>query len=137
MRVVYIAGPLWAPTVLGRLWHIARAAREAWRWWRTGNAVICPHLNSGVYGLIWGGVERAARWLDGDLVILSRLLPGRDCVVFLRGWELSSGASVELVEAVRAGLEVRFADDAAVPRGLTLDAEGRPLVQWSGPEEVA
>lgn len=115
MRVVYIAGPLWAATAAGRALNILRAARWSWRWWRWGNAVICPHMNSGVYGLAWGGVEGMARWLDGCLAMIDRLDPSRDLVFFLRGWEYSSGASIEMGRALARGLQVRFEDSTTGP----------------------
>ncbi len=115
MRVVYIAGPLWSPWWPGRLWHVLRAARVAWRYWRAGWAVITPHLNSGVLSLLWPGIERRARWGEGYLAILARLSPADDLVVMLRGWEMSSGASMEFRVARSHGIEVRCEGAEAGP----------------------
>jgi len=111
MTVVYLSGPLWAPTKLGRLLNILRAAREAWRLARAGYAVICPHLNTGLFTLLpFVDGERMARWLDADLAIIERLLPG-DQVRMMRGWERSSGAGTELSKASQLpGVWVYFAD---------------------------
>jgi len=103
VRIVFISGPLWSPWWFGRMANVLRAARVAWRYWRAGNAVICPHLNSGVLTLLpfcgrW--IESTGRYLDGHIEMIKRLDPARDEVHFLAGWHMSSGASQEHLAAV-------------------------------------
>lgn len=111
MRVVYVSGPLWAPTWLGRLANIVRAAREAWRLARAGHAVICPHTNTGIFTLLpFVDGEKMARWLDADLTLIQRLDPG-DGFRQMRGWDRSPGSQAEQRAALRQpGVEVTFCD---------------------------
>lgn len=94
MQVMYISGPLWSPWAPVRALNVYRAARAAWRGWRSGYAVICPHTNSGLASVVWPAAERMARWLEGDCAMIERLAPG-DLVYMLRGWEQSTGARAE------------------------------------------
>lgn len=107
MRIVFISGPLWSPWWPGRLANVVRAAWAAWRYWRAGNAVICPHLNSGLLTLIpfcgpW--IEGTGRYLDGHVEMIKRLDPQLDEVHFLRGWRMSNGCSQEHRAAVACSL---------------------------------
>jgi hypothetical protein len=117
MRVVYICGPLWSPWWIGRLINIVRAARAAWQHWRKGRAVICPHLNAGIFGLLWGPAERMARWLDGDIALINRLSdgPGGDELYVLPGWSASVGSQREVCHAFNIGLTLTFAPGAELP----------------------
>jgi hypothetical protein len=111
MRIVFISGPLWSPFWFGRLLNIWRAWRAAWRFWRAGNAVICPHTNSGLLTLIplcgpW--IEGTGRYLDGHIEMIARLNPALDQVHLVGEWRMSSGASLEYRAATRRGLQCSF-----------------------------
>lgn len=98
--IVFISGPYRARTCFGVLLNILRARRVAYRYWRDGHIVICPHANSAF-------MDRACSdelWLDAYLTLL------RHCgsIVMMRNWEQSTGAIAERDAAIRAGIRVIY-----------------------------
>ena len=105
MRVVYVAGPYRAPTPEGIEANIQRARAVAVELWRSGYAVICPHLNTAHFD----GLAPDEVWLRGDLAIIARLDPqAPDGVVMLSGWRQSAGARREWALARKMGLTVYY-----------------------------
>lgn len=100
MRIVYVSGQY-----RGNIKdNIQRARLAAEALWREGYAVICPHLNTAhMDGIIPDG-----QFLEGDLEILGRLIPDRDMVYMLKGWEQSEGAKMEKEYAEKIGLEIIY-----------------------------
>jgi len=92
-QVVYIAGPYRADTVHGIVENVRLAEWYAKRYWRQGFTVICPHKNTALLD----GVLPDDAWLDGAMELLRR----SDIVVFIPGWEKSSGSRAEMEEAKR------------------------------------
>lgn len=109
--VVYTAGPYRAPTEYGVYYNIRQAEAYALRVWQLGAACICPHKNTEMFG----GVAPDDVWLTGDLTILHRMLPGRDVVLMLPGWERSSGSQGELKLARKLGLFVFYVGPRPTP----------------------
>lgn len=104
MRVVYVAGPYAARTLLGRIRNILRAWRVAAWVWHQGGVGICPHSMTAL-------MDRAAprrAFLEGDLELLRR---ASDAVLVLPGWERSSGTQGEIREAERVGLPLFYWPD--------------------------
>ncbi len=93
MKIVYVAGPLRAPTA----WGIAENVRRAERWGlevaRAGAMPLIPHANTANFH----GEGSDQVWLDGTLELLRRC----DAAVFIPGWPASSGSRNEFEEAKR------------------------------------
>lgn len=101
MKVAYIAGPYRASTPRGILENIRRAEAVAIKVWQSGDAAICPHMNTRLFD----GLAPDSVWLDGDLEILKRC----DYVVMVPGWETSSGSREEKRLAESLGMVVIYA----------------------------
>jgi len=104
MRVVYVAGPYAAPTILGRIRNIVRAWKVAAWVWRQGGVGLCPHAMTAL-------MDRAApreAFLQGDLELLRR---AADAILVLPGWEQSAGTQGEIREAERVGLPLFYWPD--------------------------
>jgi nucleoside 2-deoxyribosyltransferase len=89
LKIVYVAGPITAPTpeeVAGNVEVARRAAKEIWR---MGAYALVPHLNSPM-GLFDGEVTNEEIYL-ADLEMLERC----DAVFLLPNWENSRGANYE------------------------------------------
>lgn len=96
-RVVYVAGPIRAPSAWQREQNIRRAEAAALEVWRMGAAPICVHAAGRFYD-----EEEARRdgWLEADLELVRRA----DAVLLVDGWDVSEGAQGEKREAERLGL---------------------------------
>jgi len=106
MRVVYVAGPYAARTLLGRIRNILRAWRVAAWVWHQGGVGICPHSMTASWIIM-----RPEVFLGGDLELLRR---AADAVLVLPGWERSQGTLGEIREAERVGLPLFYwPDDCA------------------------
>jgi hypothetical protein len=105
-KVAYIAGPYSAKTRWGRIINIYRAAKVALKYWELGYAVVCPQMNTALYGDVWFRKTKCnyETWLAGDMEILSRC----DVVVFMRRWVQSPGALREWDFAVAIGKEIVY-----------------------------
>ena len=99
--LVYVAGPYRGDVDE----NIAHARKVAIELWEIGHAVICPHLNT-------AHMEEDCSLLDedylaGDIAIMARC----DCVVMVKGWELSVGARAEREYAMNLDMPVYFEPD--------------------------
>ena len=94
MKVIFISGPYRGDSIDDNIDHASDIAQ---RLWKTGWAVICPHMNSMHF-------EEDSRFLSGYLEILSRC----DAIYMLRGWAQSEGAREELRVAKANGLQVMY-----------------------------
>ena len=102
MRVAFLSGPYRAGNGRTVRYNI-RAAEEALiRWMRKGFAVICPHKNSAFLD----GELPDEVFLEADLEMIRRLIPGTDFLVLLKGWEHSAGSRSEIQLADALGIEV-------------------------------
>ena len=100
MKVAYIAGPYRGKTESDVVANIRHAEKYAIKYWRLGYAVICPHLNTQLFG----GLAPDEVWLKGDLELLRRC----DAIVMIPGWEESFGARAEEGVAQTLGLEIIY-----------------------------
>jgi hypothetical protein len=104
MKLAYVAGPYRGTSkikMINRLqviFNILRAARVAKKLWKTGYAVICPHLNSA----LMDGVAPDEAFLNGDLLMLDRC----DLIVLQGKWNKSSGTVGEVKRARRNEMPV-------------------------------
>lgn len=102
MRLVYIAGPYRADTI-HQVYHNIQTAREyALEVWRTGNAALCPHTNSG----LMDGAASDEVFLEGG----KRMLSACDIMLVLPGWEQSKGTKSEVLYAQGACIPCILAD---------------------------
>ena len=97
MRMIYIAGKLRGQNVSQ---NIALARKVAIKYWNKGDAVFCPHLNSG--GMIGEAPEEI--FIAGSLEILSHC----NTIVMMKGWGKSEGAKDEFAFACERDLRVIF-----------------------------
>jgi len=116
MNVYYIVGPYSAKDQTEIDKHVGIAAEIAQMVWRSGNACICPHMNtysmSGNQAIESGPLclkgketdwEQAfGLFLSGDLEIISRC----DGIILLVGWEKSKGSCAEFAYARWAGIPI-------------------------------
>lgn len=70
-----------------------------------GAVAICPHKNSAYMG---GALKSDDIFIQGDLEILNRC----DAVLFLTGWETSSGCNAEMEHAKGRGKVILFSVNA-------------------------
>lgn len=96
MKIIYIAGPYRARTVVGVGLNILRARRAALFVWRRGGVALCPHLNTAFFD----GHAPDETWIEGDLELLQRC----DAVWTIEGWDRSAGSLVEDAVAYAADL---------------------------------
>ena len=88
MLKAYIAGPLRDSHEFLIAANRNRAYQEACRLWKSGFAVLCPHLNTlNMIGLL----EEEKTFIAGDLEWLRHA----DIAIFLADWENSEGAVLE------------------------------------------
>lgn len=79
--------------------NIKIARRVALKYWRAGNSAICPHLNTAHFT-----GKHDSIWLEGDIEQMKRT----DIVVFVEGWESSSGCLKEYEITMDLGREHEF-----------------------------
>ena len=100
MKLVYIAGPYTARTLIGKLINIYRARKVAKVLWAKGYSVICPHSNSAF-------MDKSApveQFYKGTL----QMLKNCDYIVMLKGWSKSKGSRAELKCAYDSGISVIY-----------------------------
>lgn len=100
MLVIYVAGPLNAPTAEGVARNIAAAEAIGWQIAKIGAMPMIPHANTGAF-LAREGVGEPF-WYEGTLDLLRRC----DAVVCTPDWQKSKGARAEVAEATRLGIPV-------------------------------
>ncbi len=88
-KLVYVAGPISAPSKEGIEANIERGRLAGLEVWKLGLIPIIPHLNS--LGMYESGSVTAERIYLSDLEILGRC----DVVLRLSGWETSRGTCYE------------------------------------------
>ena len=98
MRVIYIAGKYRAPSPWGIENNIRAAEVIALEVAKLGAAPLAPHP---MYRYYQGSLPDEF-WLQGTLELLRRC----DAVMLVPGWEQSTGARGEKVEAERRGMPV-------------------------------
>lgn len=98
-KLIYVAGPYTADTLVEVLANVKVASEVAQRIWRAGHVAICPHLNTFEFEV---GEDPHTTFLVGDFEIISRC----DGVVMLPGWRKSYGAMAERIFAKWLGLPV-------------------------------
>ena len=100
MKLIYVSGPYSAGYGRSIADNIAVARTAAIRIWDSGNAALCPHLNTAHFE-----EDCRAEWIDyitGDLIMVERC----DAVVMLPNWRQSRGAVQEHDHAVSHGKPV-------------------------------
>lgn len=103
--VIYVAGPYSGKDGLAVELNVRRAELAAYALYRLGGvAVICPHS--------------ITRWVDSQVSYRAmceatlELLRRSDAVLFVEGWENSTGSLEEYEEAQRLGRPTFFSVDA-------------------------
>jgi nucleoside 2-deoxyribosyltransferase len=104
MRLVYIAGPLFAPNDWAIRQNIHRAAEVGFAVAEAGAYPLIPHTNTGA---VFIGTITPEWWYAGTLEALRRC----DAVMMVQGWPDSKGAVAEREEAKRLGKPVFNAGD--------------------------
>lgn len=100
MRVVYVGGPLKAPTHWQQEQNIRVAEESSLLIWKMGAAAICPHTMSRFF--MGEGDEN--HWMAGDLEILRR----SDAMFVCPGWHASEGTKREVALAVSLPIPIFF-----------------------------
>ena len=83
MKLLYIAAPYKAKTIVNLQQNIHEAKLMAMYYWNKGYAVICPHLNSANFD----GLCEDKIFLQGTMLMLSKC----DAIAMHPNWEQSSG----------------------------------------------
>ncbi len=97
MKLIYVAGKYRARTWFGKVWNILKARRAARRLWKTGWAVICPHMNTALF-------DEDCPYIEGDCVMVKRC----DAIYMLKGWHDSEGARIERMTAIKKGITIYY-----------------------------
>lgn len=109
MKLIYVAGKYLGDSAWETYINIHHARVAARKLWDDGWAVICPHSNTA----FMDGADAHdregpngdwARWLRGDLEIISRC----DAIYMLDNYKDSKGALIELKKAMDLGLEILY-----------------------------
>lgn len=109
MKCVYVSGPYRASTIYGMRRNVEYASGVALKLWKMGYSVWCPHANTA----FMDGEISSDQFIEGDVELLRRFTPGYDMIVMLPRWRQSEGAKIELAEARRLGLIVRYWNPAS------------------------
>lgn len=100
LAVIYIAGPLDAPTHWEREANIHAAETLALAVWQLGLVAVCPHANARhFYGML-----PEATFLAGGVALLRRC----DAVLCTADWSRSPGAREELADAEAHDIPIFF-----------------------------
>lgn len=105
MKIYYIGGLYRAKTPRKILENIRHAETYAIEVWKTGNAALCPHLNT----RLMDGICSDEIFLNGDIELLKRC----DAMIVIPGWEKSVGTINELKKAYNALIEILFPNNLA------------------------
>lgn len=98
MKLIYIAGPIDAPTAWDREQNIRTAEHIALMLMKMGAAVYCPHTQCRFYD----GEMPWENWLQIDLEILKRC----DAIFMIHDWKKSKGACLEHEKATEWGMPI-------------------------------
>lgn len=102
MKLTYIAGRYRAKSINQVHNNIQIARQYAYKYWKLGDAVICPHMNTAF--MDGPEFEDADNWINGDL----RILEACDKIVMLPKWQSSKGAIKEHQKAKELNLEIIY-----------------------------
>jgi hypothetical protein len=97
-KVIYVAGPYRGKDENAVFENIMRARAAARKLWLEGWVVICPHLNT----MLFGGDVPDSVWLEGDIELLQRC----DAIFVLNNSDNSKGTQNEIEIAKDLGLEI-------------------------------
>lgn len=100
MKLVYIAAPYRAKTIIALQENINNARYMAQYYWLRGDAVICPHLNSANFD----GLIPDYRFLEGTKLMLSKC----SLAVFHPDFRDSKGCCEELIYCRENGIRTLF-----------------------------
>lgn len=102
MKIVFICSPYSALTDFEKEANIARAKKEAQRWWGRGYGVFCPHLNSA-----WmSGICPEENFLEFCMLMLEHC----HVLAATEYYENSSNCVAEVKRAFELGLTVYVCD---------------------------
>lgn len=102
MRLIYIAGPIAAPTAWEREGNIRTAEVIALRIMQLGAAVFCPHTQARFYD----GTMPWEEWIKRDLEVLSRC----NAIFMCINWQQSKGAMAEYEWAKKHGMKILYSE---------------------------
>jgi hypothetical protein len=89
MKLLYVAAPYKAKTIVNLQQNIYDAKLMAMYYWNKGYAVICPHLNSANFD----GLIPDEKFLEGTKLMLSKC----DVIAMHPNWKQSKGCIDEQV----------------------------------------
>lgn len=122
-RIVYLSGPYRADTDYQVNLHIAEFRKWAQIVLECGWAVIDPIAQT--KWLDGCGVQ-PGQFIEADLTLIERLIPGRDVMLMLKGHGDSDGAWSERDNAEDFGIAIMYAaSEAAVREWLLANQEWR------------
>ena len=84
MKLLYIAAPYRAKTIISLQQNIHEAKLMSMYYWNKGYAVICPHMNSANFD----GLCEDKTFLQGTMLMLSKC----DVIAMHPNWEHSTGS---------------------------------------------
>lgn len=97
--LIYIAGPLGAPTPLGVRRNIEAARDLGLKVAGFGAYPVIPHTNTGEF---YGLLSETDLWVPGAMELLRRC----DALVMLNTWMKSKGTKAEVVQAQQARMPI-------------------------------
>jgi len=105
MKIAYIVGSYTSKYLLKRIWNIWKARKVAFKYWKLGYVVICPHSNTAFFdGFFRKGPIEESFFLKGYL----HLIEVADLLVVLPTWKVSSGSIKEIDKAQKLGIEIIY-----------------------------
>lgn len=102
MKLLYIAAPYRADTIVKLQHNIHEARKMAQYYWSKGYVVICPHLNSANFD----GLIPDKSFMSGTKLMLSKCTH----VAFHPKWSNSAGCVDEQMYSVRNKLTIYYTD---------------------------
>jgi len=100
MKIAYVCGPYRADTIVGTGDNIQRAKEAAKVLWKSGYAVLCPHMNSAMLD----GLVPDKQFLAAGL----RMLEVSDVVFVLDKWSGSKGSVAEVKRAKKKKIKIDY-----------------------------
>ncbi len=99
VKLIYIAGPLFAADDWQIRQNIHRAAQVGFEVAKRGACPVIPHTNTGA---VFMGTLTHEFWYDATMELMRRC----DAIVMEPGWEKSKGAAAEAAEASDRGMPI-------------------------------
>lgn len=128
MIVVYVAGPFSAPTREGVVRNIANAVARGLDVARIGAMPLIPHSNTSHPN--FESIQPYPFWIAGTMELLRR----SDALLTVAGWERSSGARGEVLEAAQLSIPV-FHELEALEQWLLSGRDDRETMPAPAPRE--